>query len=121
MEIKNRDGIKPILQFFGIIFITHVKILLSYFKRLPLVSRFVSLKRRKKKPAKKPRYIPQEAGRYASQGLPMTGVVREYYEDGSLYRETPYQNGEVHGIEKNYDKNGRLIREAPFRYSRGFY
>lgn len=32
-------------------------------------------------------------------------VVTEYYEDGKLMRETPIENGEIHGIAITYYPN----------------
>ena len=35
----------------------------------------------------------------------------EYYENGNVWYETPYENDEKHGVEKWYDKNGNVIRK----------
>ena len=42
-------------------------------------------------------------------------VVKEYYENGKLERETPYQNGKVEGIERWYYENGNLEGEIPYK------
>ena len=39
-------------------------------------------------------------------------VEREYYSNGKLWRETPYKNGKVDGIEKWYYENGNLNTQA---------
>lgn len=39
------------------------------------------------------------------------GVVKEYYEDGTLMSEVPYINGQYHGVVKSYDEDGTLELE----------
>jgi len=39
---------------------------------------------------------------------------KEYYKDGLLLCETPYINGQVHGVEKWYYNNGQLQWEDPY-------
>jgi antitoxin component YwqK of YwqJK toxin-antitoxin module len=33
------------------------------------------------------------------------GIEKEYYESGALWVETPYVDGEIHGIMKTYDED----------------
>ena len=57
----------------------------------------------------------------------LDGVVKEYREDGTLWYETPYKNGQIDGVEKwyredgttldkeiHYDKNGKIIKEVKY-------
>ena len=46
-------------------------------------------------------------------------VKREYYENGQLEYEYPYQNGERHGIRKVWYKDGQLKYEFPFQNGKG--
>ena len=41
-------------------------------------------------------------------------VRKEYYESGDLWYETPYVNGDIHGIVKVYYESGALLNEAPY-------
>ena len=41
-------------------------------------------------------------------------VRKEYYESGALWAESPYENGERHGIEKTYYETGALWWETPY-------
>ena len=43
------------------------------------------------------------------------GIVKEYYENGNLATEIPYKNGKIEGIEKWYYENGNLNIEIPFK------
>jgi len=38
----------------------------------------------------------------------VNGLVKEYYEDGTLERELPFKNDALHGIEKHHDEKGNL-------------
>lgn len=38
-----------------------------------------------------------------------TRIKKEYHINGTLKSETPYTNGQIHGIIKEYDENGKLI------------
>ena len=42
-------------------------------------------------------------------------VVKEYYENGKLERETPYKNGKKEGMTKWYRWNGNLAGEIPYK------
>ena len=42
-------------------------------------------------------------------------VVKEYDENGNLWREIPYKNDKIEGIEKWYDENGNLKIEIPYK------
>lgn len=46
-------------------------------------------------------------------GKPL-GVVREYDMNDNLTRETPYQNGDINGVEKMYHDNGAHL-ETPYK------
>ena len=41
-------------------------------------------------------------------------MEKEYYENGNLWYETPYENGVQHGVTKIYYKNGNLKYKTPF-------
>src|SRR5574344_496144 len=41
-------------------------------------------------------------------------VKKEYYDSGVLKSETPYVNGEIHGIRKIYYESGALTWEIPY-------
>ena len=41
-------------------------------------------------------------------------VRKEYYESGALWVETPYVDGNKHGIEKRYYESGALDWEVPY-------
>ncbi|MBO7244784.1 MAG: toxin-antitoxin system YwqK family antitoxin [Alphaproteobacteria bacterium] len=43
------------------------------------------------------------------------GILKEYYENGKLKRETPYKNGVNEGIEKGYYESGNLFGEVPYK------
>ena len=45
----------------------------------------------------------------------LDGVVKEYHTDGTLYRETPYKNGQIDGVEKWYNEDGTLSSETPYK------
>lgn len=40
------------------------------------------------------------------------GIEKEYYENGKVKEETPYENGKINGIRKEYYENGQLKSEA---------
>lgn len=42
------------------------------------------------------------------------GVVKGYHESGVLEMDIPYTNGKIHGVVKRYDKSGTLKWEIPF-------
>ena len=46
-----------------------------------------------------------------------SGIVRQYYKDGVLKKETPFINGRIEGIEKTYYDNGKLYSETPYTSS----
>lgn len=37
------------------------------------------------------------------------GIVREYYKNGKLKSEIPYNKGDINGVEKEYAENGELV------------
>jgi antitoxin component YwqK of YwqJK toxin-antitoxin module len=43
------------------------------------------------------------------------GIEKEYYEDGMLSSETPYENGNKHGIARKYDKDLVLYEEKLYQ------
>ena len=43
------------------------------------------------------------------------GVQKVYYENGKLKSEILYQNDKTHGVEKEYDENGILMSEIPYQ------
>lgn len=50
-----------------------------------------------------------------SDDVPLTGVVKRYYENGKLRGEATYKNGKKNGIVKWYHKNGNLRGEITYR------
>ena len=42
------------------------------------------------------------------------GIRKEYYESGALMTETPCVNGKEHGIVKTYYESGAICREVPY-------
>ena len=44
----------------------------------------------------------------------MHGISKWYYRSGALWYETPYVNGNKHGIVKVYYESGALMRETPY-------
>jgi antitoxin component YwqK of YwqJK toxin-antitoxin module len=42
------------------------------------------------------------------------GIEKEYYESGALWVETPYVDDSIHGIVKVYYESGALLNEAPY-------
>ena len=52
-----------------------------------------------------------------AQDNPIDKVVvkKHYYKSGTLWWETPYVNGEMHGIEKGYYESGALWWEIPYK------
>ncbi len=44
----------------------------------------------------------------------LEGVAKEFYDNGSLLRETPFQGGKRQGVSKEFLKNGQVKREVLF-------
>lgn len=42
------------------------------------------------------------------------GIVRDYFNDGTLYAETPYVEGKANGMQTDYDKAGNVFAKAPY-------
>lgn len=47
-----------------------------------------------------------------------TDVIKQYYMDGTLARETPFQNGKEHGVSRCYFMNGFVQAEIYFEYGK---
>ena len=46
---------------------------------------------------------------------PANGIKKIYNKNGSLFAESPYENGKVNGIVKLYFENGALMGETPYK------
>ena len=42
------------------------------------------------------------------------GLVKDWYENGQLYAESTWENGELDGLYRNWRENGRLRQELPY-------
>lgn len=51
---------------------------------------------------------------YIENGNIITGILREFYETGELYKEIPYYKGKKEGIEKIYYKSGKIKQKIPY-------
>ncbi|MCB1308771.1 MAG: hypothetical protein KDK30_11350 [Leptospiraceae bacterium] len=55
-------------------------------------------------------------GSMSYEGRPFTGIMRTEFPAG--WRETPYVQGEIHGVEKEFYADGRLAQERPYEHNR---
>jgi antitoxin component YwqK of YwqJK toxin-antitoxin module len=61
-----------------------------------------------------------EYPRYLTDEIPwkngvLEGVLKTYYDDGSLRSETPYVGGQPHGVVKSYAKDGKVTRKCTMK------
>lgn len=56
--------------------------------------------------------------RYDYQGLPFTGIIEEFHENGILIGETECKNGYTDGLQRLYYENGQMEREYYIKYNR---
>ncbi|MDV6169996.1 hypothetical protein R1T16_16275 [Flavobacterium sp. DG1-102-2] len=52
------------------------------------------------------------------KGLPFTGIIVEYYENGILLSEEEYKNGYKDGVNRGFYNNGQMEEECYIKYNR---
>jgi len=50
-----------------------------------------------------------------SDGTPVAGIVYRRYENGQLWREQNYKDGELHGLYRGWHENGQLKVEGNWK------
>lgn len=56
----------------------------------------------------------RSGGKYSYKNGKLDGVSK-FYDDGRLWYETEFKNGEIDGVEREYYENGRLKREENYK------
>jgi antitoxin component YwqK of YwqJK toxin-antitoxin module len=46
---------------------------------------------------------------------PITGILKDYYENGKVNWEAVYKNGVKEGVQKFYFENGKLLQQTPYK------
>jgi antitoxin component YwqK of YwqJK toxin-antitoxin module len=52
---------------------------------------------------------------FDTQGSPITGIVKSYYENGNIRSVARFEAGKRDGITKIYRENGIIMQEIPFK------